>query len=288
MRKAIIDVGTNSIRLIVADQEDVIRVCHTAIEITRIGEGMGIERKIKSEPLARTCQKAAEFAQKARELGAEVIKMTATSAVREAQNQSAVSQALEEAAHLSLTVLTGTEEAELSYSGAALDFRQPGRALAVLDIGGGSTELVYDTPKGLSKASVAVGAVRLKEDPSLAARLPELLKPLVTEMLPTPLTLVGVGGTITSLAAMDQELAVYAQERVHGYHLSVQAVEKWTERLQALPLSERQQLAGLMPKRADIIDQGALILLAVLELLGQSELIVSDKDLLYGLLAAEH
>ena len=251
MRKAIIDVGTNSIRLIVADQEDVIRVCHTAIEITRIGEGMGIERKIKSEPLARTCQKAAEFAQKARELGAEVIQMTATSAVREAQNQSAVAQ-------------------------------------AVLDIGGGSTELVYDTPKGLSKASVAVGAVRLKEDPSLAARLPELLKPLVTEMLPTPLTLVGVGGTITSLAAMDQELAVYAQERVHGYHLSAQAVEKWTERLQAMPLSERQQLAGLMPKRADIIDQGALILLAVLELLGQTELIVSDKDLLYGLLAAEH
>ena len=72
------------------------------------------------------------------------------------------------------------------------------------------------------------------------------------------------------------------------YHLSVQAVEKWTERLQVMPLSERQQLAGLMPKRADIIDQGALILLAVLELLGQSELIVSDKDLLYGLLAAEH
>lgn len=100
--------------------------------------------------------------------------------------------------------------------------------------------------------------------------------------------LVGVGGTITSLAAMDQQLAEYSRERVHGYHLQTLAVQNWVDRLQTMPLSERYQLPGLMPKRADIIDQGALILLAVLELLGQTELTVSDKDLLYGLLAAEH
>ena len=181
MRKAIIDVGTNSIRLIIADLEGTINVCHTAIEITRIGEGMGKEQMIQSEPLARTCRKAAEFARKAREMGAEIIQMTATSAVRDAKNQADAAQALEEAAGLSLTVLSGTEEAELSYSGAAQDFRRQGQALAVLDIGGGSTELVYDSPSGLSKASVALGAVRLKEDPALADRLPELLQPLLTK-----------------------------------------------------------------------------------------------------------
>lgn len=287
MRKAIIDIGTNSIRLIVADCQEQVQVCYSAIEITRIGEGMGSEHILKPEPLARTCQVAAEYAQKARAMEAEIIKMTATSAIREARNQLVAAQALMEAAQVPLTILSGTQEAELSYKGAALDFQKAGQALAVLDIGGGSTELVYESPEGLSKASVAVGAVRLQEDAALVAQLPILLQPLLTKALPKPLTLVGVGGTITSLAAMDQQLAVYSQERVHGYLLSAAAVQKWLDRLQGMPLAERQTLPGLMPKRADIIDQGALILQVVLSLLQQTELIVSDKDLLYGLLAED-
>ena len=285
MRKAIIDVGTNSIRLIVADCLEQIEVCEKAIEITRIGEGMGAERLIKPQPLKRTAQAAADFAQRARSLGADQVRMTATSAVREALNQQAVLKALEAAAQVPLEILSGVQEAALSYAGAAQDFRQSGQALAVLDIGGGSTELVYETLQGLHKASVPVGAVRLKENPALAEKLSELLKPLVSSNLPKPITLVGVGGTITSLAAMEQALAVYSQERVHGYRLSKDAAAHWQRQLAGMSLEQRQAIVGLMPKRADIIDWGTLILEEAMALLQVTELIVSDKDLLYGLLA---
>lgn len=285
MRKAIIDVGTNSIRLIVADCLEQIDVCEKAIEITRIGEGMGPEQLIKPLPLKRTAQAAADFAQRAQALGAERVRLTATSAVREAQNQQAVVKALEAAAQVPLEILSGVREAALSYAGAAQDFRRSGAALAVVDIGGGSTELVYESTQGLHQASVPVGAVRLKENPSLAGELSELLKPLVSENLPKPLTLIGVGGTITSLAAMEQSLAVYSQERVHGYRLTKESVEHWQRQLTGMSLKERQAIVGLMPKRADIIDWGTLVLVETMTLLQVAELIVSDKDLLYGLLA---
>lgn len=285
MRKAIIDVGTNSVRLIVADCQADIRVCATAIDMTRLGEGMGEERMIKPQPLERTSRTAAAFAQQARDLGAESIRMTATSAVREALNRQQVSEALTKAAQVSLEILSGVREAELSYAGAAQDFRQCGQALAVLDIGGGSTELVYESGEGLNKASVQAGAVRLQENPALAAQLPQILSALVSKNLPKPLTLIGVGGTITSLAAMEQSLAVYSQERVHGYRLTKESVEHWQRQLTEMSLKERQAIVGLMPKRADIIGWGTLILMETMTLLQVAELTVSDKDLLYGLLA---
>ena len=120
MRKAIIDVGTNSIRLIVADCLEQIEVCEKAIEITRIGEGMGAERLIKPQPLKRTAQAAADFAQRARSLGAEQVRMTATSAVREALNQQAVLKALEAAAQVPLEILSGVQEAALRILGRAV------------------------------------------------------------------------------------------------------------------------------------------------------------------------
>lgn len=286
MRKAVIDIGTNSTRLAVADcigQQ--IQILAVAIEMTRIGEGASEDQQIKAMPLARTVAAVQDFVRQARELEAERLRITATSAVREAINQAEVAEAIVAATGVALEILSGSREAQLSYQGAALDFAGRSQTLAVLDIGGGSTELVYQGQGGLSKASVRLGAVRLAEQPSLSAEIESILTGLITEQLPAELTLIGVGGTITSLAAMDQKLDQYNQQRVHGYRLSRGQVEAWLERLYNLSVSQRSKLKGLMPQRADIIPYGVEILLQAMKLLDVEEIIVSDKDLLYGLLA---
>lgn len=282
MRKAVIDIGTNSTRLMVADcEQGSIEPVSVELAITRIGENVNQTKRISQLPLARTAKAVAEFAQKAKALGAEQIKMTATSAVRDAQNKAEVTQALQEAAGTALEILSGAVEAKMSYDGAAADFGHLGH-VAVLDIGGGSTELVYPAKEGLSCKSVNIGAVRLLENPQLSVET--LLQGLLVEKLPKEFALVAVGGTATSLAAMALQMAVYDRKKVHGYKMPKEIVDQWAKKLMAMPLERRLEIPGLMAKRADVIPYGAAILNQAMALLAAEEVIVSDKDLLYGLL----
>lgn len=286
MIKAVIDIGTNSTRLAVANlQGGEISLLSSDIAVTRIGEQLGQERIIKPEPLARTAHVVGQYVQRAKAMGAEAISLTATSALRDARNQQEVIAYFLETTGLDLVVLSGKEEAELSYRGACLDFSGHANvSLAVLDIGGGSTELVYQGAEGLHSASVNVGAVRLYEQPKLMGQMAELLQGLKPERMGKQFELIAVGGTATSLAAMIQELPIYQPDLVHGFVIAKETVDAWAEKLADLSLTERQNLKGLMPKRADIIGFGVCILQQVMVLLNATQVKISDKDLLYGLL----
>lgn len=276
---AVIDIGSNSVRLLLlcggrARQE---------METTRLGAGTA-QRRLQPESMARTVEAVARFCAQARAAGAERVLAFATSAVRDAVNREELLQVLRARCGLEVDVLSGAEEANLAYLGAA-----EGRRALVLDIGGGSTELVYGAGAVQRAVSLQAGAVRLKErfmqdraaataflDEALAAVRPDFAAAAGAE-------LVGVGGTITTLAAMEQRLETYAEEKVHGFCLPAAAVRAWLDRLWDLPPQARA-FPGLEARRADIIAHGALILDRALCALERPGVRVSTADNLLGYL----
>lgn len=285
MRKAVIDMGTNSTRLAVAEQiDDVFRMIYTEVAETRLGEGMGDEHIIRPVPLQRTADAIKAFVEKAEELQVESIRITATSAVRDAQNKEDVQQAVYQSAGVPMEILPGTEEARLSYLGASGDFQQLNRPVAVLDIGGGSTELVYHDGAELHGVSVNVGAVRLLEHPEIHDAADELLSRLKGRNFPPDCVLIAVGGTNTCLMAIELGLTQYDGSKIHGQTISKARVDDWCERLFAMTQEEREELPGMKRKRADIMPDGVWILQKTMELLEVPEVVISDKGLVYGLL----
>ena len=185
MRKAVIDMGTNSTRLAIGEMMDgKMQIVYTQVAETRLGEGMGNERVIQPVPLERNVETVKRFAQTAQLLNAYDLRVTATSAVRDAVNQDEVKQVISKAAGVQMEILPGAVEAQLSYLGASGDFQHLNRPLAVLDIGGGSTELVYPVEDGVHGASVNVGAVRLLEHPELRNETAQMLASLKEASLP--------------------------------------------------------------------------------------------------------
>lgn len=285
MKQAVIDIGTNSTRLAVAESIDgIVQMRYTEVAETRLGEGMGIERMIRPIPLERNVKAIKDFVQKAETMQVEHIRLTATSALRDAQNKEAVQQRILQSTGYSVELLSGTEEARLSYLGASGDFVQYHRPLAVLDIGGGSTELVYPAAEGLHSASVNMGAVRLLEHPELQAQMTDTLATLKADDFPANAMLIAVGGTNTCLMAMELGMTQYDGNKIHGQSMTKQQVDAWCERLFALSQEEREQIPGMKRKRADIIPYGVQILQKTMELLQQTEVTISDKGLVYGLL----
>lgn len=285
MRKAVIDMGTNSTRLAVgALENEQFQVVFTEVAETRLGEGMGTERIIRPVPLQRNVDTVQRFVQQARAMDVESIRITATSAVRDAVNKADVQQAIETAAGIPLEILPGETEARLSYLGASGDFLYLKRPLAVLDIGGGSTELVYPTADGIHGASVNVGAVRLLEHPELRPQVRDILQGLQADEVPAKSALIAVGGTNTCLMAMELGMTKYEGSKIHGQHLSKNQVDTWCQRLFDMTQEEREQIPGMKAKRADIMPYGVLILQQAMELLQLEEVIISDKGLVYGLL----
>lgn len=285
MKKAVIDMGTNSTRLAVATWNGRnLDVLYNEVAETRLGEGMGDERQIQSVPLARNVEAVRRFVQKAQELDAVELRITATSAVRDAVNQETVRQAICQATDIPLEVLPGIKEARLSYLGASGDFLHLKRPLAVLDIGGGSTELVYPVQGGIHSASVNMGAVRLLEHPELRPKVAQVLQGLREDVLPNGCALIAVGGTNTCLMAMELGLTKYDSRRIHGQTLYKGQVDTWCQRLLQLSQAEREQIPGMKAKRADIMPYGVLILQQAMEILDMPQVIISDKGLVYGLL----
>jgi exopolyphosphatase/guanosine-5'-triphosphate,3'-diphosphate pyrophosphatase len=282
MRVGVVDLGTNSTRLLVADVDDG-RVEEVArrTEITRLGEGVDERRKLLPLPIARVRNVLTDYRRELEELGAERTLAVATSAIRDAENGEAFLGEIEWSYGFTTRLLSGDEEGELTRRGVA-GGRELEPGTLVLDVGGGSTELIADG----FRTSLDLGCVRLTErflhsDPPTREEL-EAAARAVREALPDlePTQAIGVAGTVTALAAL--ELGKYDPDRIHGHRISHEAVEAQLQRLASLPLAQRRELPGLEPERAPVIVAGAVIVREVLDRYGLDALEASERDILHG------
>jgi exopolyphosphatase/guanosine-5'-triphosphate,3'-diphosphate pyrophosphatase len=284
-RIAVIDLGTNSIRLLVAEagKNGQMKALEKKQAITRLGEGMA-GGYLLPEAIERTINAAKSYLNISRLWQAEKIIPVATSAVRDAVNQAHFLALMRKETGLKVCVLSGREEALYSYSGVLAGLPLSGVAPVVVDIGGGSTEFSWKVKEEMFSASVRAGAVRMTENPSSDKEIKDILTPALKEVhRASPQILVGVGGTVTALAAMAQKLKEYDSNKVHGYTLLLKQVEQILITLKNFSFEERRTLPGVQPERADIIEAGGRIVRIIMEDLGLGTLKVSETDLLYGL-----
>lgn len=281
--KAAVDIGTNSVRLLVARVNGVSVVpLYREILPTRLGEGLKPGGLLQKGPWERTLDGICRIAGKLAAFRPTEVVAVATSAVREAQNGPEFAEAASEILGVPVRVISGEEEARLSYFGAV-----QGLGLSeavVVDIGGGSTEITYPLEGRLMFHSCPVGAVRCTEAQSGREEIRRVVRPAVSGAPPV-LPVVGVGGTVTSLVAVHKKLVPYDPVQVHGARLSRETVDGLYGDLCRLDLKHRRRIPGLQPERADIILAGIMILQVLLEELNRPEVIVSEADLLYALLA---
>ena len=277
--KAAMDIGTNSTRLLIMDGNQII---HQETTITRIGEGLKDSGRIQDEPLARTIQVLKKYQEVLISFNVKNSQIVATSAMRDALNREEVLSRIEVETGFTVDVISGQREAELSFIGAVSDF--PGNNV-VIDIGGGSTEVIYE---GMY-TSTNLGGVRLKENPDLRTekKIIELFSENIESptSLPPESNLIGVGGTITTIAAISLEMEKYDWEKIHGLTLSLEEIKKIQQKLKAHQLEERKKIPGLQPERADIIIYGIIILLTFMEHYNFKTIKASDKDLLFALIS---
>jgi exopolyphosphatase/guanosine-5'-triphosphate,3'-diphosphate pyrophosphatase len=288
-RMAAVDIGTNSCRLLIADTKgQSITPILATLRTTRIGEGVEESGLLGEVPMERTIAALQEYLELIREYEVAHLRVVATSAVREAANAAFFVVLVREMTGITVDVISGAEEARLNYTGAcgAVDFKRTG---VVIDIGGGSTEFTCPIQESgvsaLSCCSIPLGAVRLTEQPRLLSEIIGPMKDVLDKIKGLPhLNLVGVGGTITTLAAVDQGLQIYDPECIQGYFLSKEAVERIMLSLAVKDSEERKKVPGLPPERADIIIAGTTILWSALAYLGAQEITVSEADLLHGMI----
>lgn len=283
---AAIDVGSNSVRLMVARAEgDQLTVMHTARIVTRLMNGVKGGR-LSGETVLLTAQAVAGHVHAARELGAQKIEAFGTSALRDAQNGHEFSELTRSLCGVGVKIIPGVEEAQLAYAGAA-----PHGKCGVIDIGGGSTELIIGADGQMLRAhSAQMGAVRLMNalegriDPAemMAAAEKQLVGTVRTVCTDVPDKWIGVGGTITTLAAMTKKVDKYTPHAIQDFPLTEDAVGGWLHRLCGMSIEERRCIVGLPPARADIIPYGAAILASVMRLAGADPVHACDHDNLEG------
>ena len=297
---AAIDVGTNTLRLLVAEAvtPDEFAILHEEQEITRLGEGLLPTRLLQDAPRRRSLTVLRRFADLARSLKAGEIASVATSAVREARNGKEFLDETARETGLALRVIDGREEARLTLLGVRHGLRLGLWRVLAIDIGGGSTEFVLARGEGIEGiVSTGLGVVKLTEqylvsDPPTIGELRSVKEVVGTRIdrlrgeLPglEGAQFVGTAGTVTTLAAIDLALVTYDRQKVQGHRLGLARVMELLDRLAALPLRERRGIPGLEPGRADIILAGAAILAVSMERLGYHELQVSDDGLREGIL----
>jgi len=300
---AAVDIGTNSTRLLVAEVGDG-RVADIEREtrVTRLGEGVDGRRRLLPVPVARVRNTLSDYRRTAERLGAERTLAIATSAIRDAENGEAFLGEVEWSYGFATRLLSGHDEALMTYRGVTSE-RSVAAGTVIVDIGGGSTELVAGDYDGVRwHDSLDIGSVRLTErflhgDPPTADELAACaaaVRALLAERVPDEIrelttAAIGVAGTITSLAALALELEVYDRERVHGAVLTAAALAEQLERLARVPVAVRRTLRPLDPERAPVIVAGAVIAAATLSFFGLDSLEVSERDILDGaaLAAAE-
>jgi exopolyphosphatase / guanosine-5'-triphosphate,3'-diphosphate pyrophosphatase len=291
VRVAAVDLGTNTTRLLVADIVDgTLDEVHRETRITRLGEGVDARRRLLPAPIARVRSVLSDYRRTLESLGTERTLLVATSAVRDAENGEAFLGEIEWSYGFATRLLSGDEEAAMTVRGVeSRNERSPGTL--ILDIGGGSTELIVDG----FHTSLELGSVRHTErylhvdppEPGELADCADSVRALLAEHVPEDVRArvvdaIGVAGTLTTLAALDLGLAAYDRERVHGYRLTRNGAREQLERLASLPLSERREVPALEPERAPVIVAGAVILTETLDYFGLDAIVASERDILDG------
>lgn len=298
---AAVDLGTNTVRVLVAEADPVGGLVPVWSDqmVTRLGEGLAARGTLAPAATSRTLAAVRAYRDRARALGAAEILLVGTAAVRQAKDGDEFLARLRAEPGIRPRVVSGAEEAGLTLLGVTWGLRRISGLVGVLDIGGGSTEvLVAEGDRARAAVSLALGVVPLMErffvhDPVERAemvacrayvdgRLREEAWPRLAPYRPR--TIVAAAGTPTALAALDLGLPAYDPTRVHGHRLGILTIERLTARLAALPRARRAQAPGLEPGRADVIVPGGIVLAAALAGLGLPEAVVSDTGLREGVL----
>jgi exopolyphosphatase / guanosine-5'-triphosphate,3'-diphosphate pyrophosphatase len=300
-RFAAIDIGTNTILLLVAEipLNGAFSVLEDLAEITRLGEGVDRTRRIGPKGEERSLAVLKGYLRRCEDLGVGEIAAVGTSALRDARNAEIFKARLRRELGLELRILSGEEEAHYCYLAVRHGLRLETRDILVADVGGGSTELIWGRGGKLSRsASLDIGSVRLTErfqlsDPvrqeevaRLVTAIDEELKLSLTSWRsekPSP-AIVGIAGTFTTLAAIEKRLKRYSHSEVHGSRLSRAEVQRQISLFKAKTVAERMEIPGLEPKRADVILAGALLIDRVMAFFAAEQVIVSDQGVRYGLL----
>jgi hypothetical protein len=295
-RVAAVDLGTNTIRLLAVEPAagELVDLTRDTV-ITRIGKGVDRTGRLDPEALERTMRMLGRYCRRARALHAERIRVAATSAVRDASNREDLEQAVRQAAESDLEVLSGEQEAELTFLGATRGLDRP-RPFLVLDIGGGSTEFVIGSDRPDAAVSTQMGSVRLTErhirnDPPGAeerAALGRAIDDVLEEAEPAVAvarakTLIAVAGTSTTVQAIALGLDAFDPEAIHGSELTIEAAERVLERLASMTTAQRAALPMMARGREDVIVAGATILVRVMRRWGFDRAVVSERDILDGL-----
>ena len=286
-RVAVVDLGTNSTRLLVADVEDgIVREVNRRLEITRLGEDVDARRLLLPSAIARVRNVLADYRRAVEELGAERTLVFATSAVRDAENGEAFLGEIEWSYGFATRLFSGHEEALATFRGVGAGGALPESTL-VIDVGGGSTELILGGPGGVEyHDSFDLGCVRLSERfPSAPDAAADHVRSLLAERVPasvSPRHAVGVAGTVTQLATLELGLDEEDPEIVHGHRLGAEWIAAEIDRLAAMPVEEIRRLRGMHPDRASVIVAGAIVVRETLARFALDELEVSERDIMHG------
>lgn len=301
MLRAAIDVGTNSVLALLADVQTEggrkrLRVVWEDEALTRLGEGVHESGLLKPEAIDRTVEAVARFVGKARAGGAKHIRVVATSAAREAGNCNLLKDEIKRKTGLELAVLSGEEEARAAFIGARAGLSGTARPCVVVDVGGGSTEVIYGVDQPELSQSLRIGAVRLTElflrhDPyvedewlAMQRHVADTLSEFPLERLDRSATTVGIGGTATTLAMLELGLTAYDADSIHGVKIPAARFQFWAEKLAKMTRAERAKLPGIPPLRADVLPAGVLIFAEFLKAGGFESMTVSTFGIRHGVL----
>ena len=299
IRLAAIDCGTNSIRLLVADHDVAAGTLTDRLrrtELVRLGQDVDRTGRLAPEAIERTRVALASYAADCKQEQVEKVRMVATSATRDAANRDDFRAMVLRTLEVEPEVISGREEAELSFVGAVRELTDAAAPRLIADVGGGSTELVLGDGTVDAACSMDIGSVRLTErhlhdDPPTAGQIAaaerDLDDALTAARRDVPIerarTFVGVSGTVTTVSALAQGLDRYDPARTHHSHIPAAAVRKTADWLLRSTRAERAAKAVIQPGRVDVIGAGALILRMLIEQVGASEVVVSEKDILDGI-----
>jgi exopolyphosphatase / guanosine-5'-triphosphate,3'-diphosphate pyrophosphatase len=296
-RYAVVDVGTNSVKFVIGERgkDGAWRTVVERAEVTRLGEGLDRTGDLGAEPIARTVDAIADMAEEAKRESVVAVAAVGTAGLRMAGNAASFVETLRERTGLEVEVISGDEEARLAYVAVTSDLELGDGSLVLFDTGGGSSQFTFGQGREVEERfSVDVGAVRFTEQFGLDRAVPvervaEALNAIAIDLdrldgRSKPDELVGIGGAVTNLAAVEHQLGTYDPNVVRGAVLDRAEVDRQIELYRTRSADERRGIAGLQPKRAEVILAGACVVRTVLEKLGCDSLTVSDRGLRHGLL----
>ncbi len=297
MRVAAIDCGTNSIRLLIADvQGDNFREVIREMEIVRLGQGVDQTGEFHPDAISRTLAAVDKFANEITKRGVEKIRFCATSATRDAKNRDLFINGVKARLGVTPEVISGEEEAALSFAGATKDLPNSISPFLVIDIGGGSTEFVLGAQKVAQAKSVNIGCVRMSErhfksDPATQSEIESARKDIQSAInqaaqvvdIKAAKSLIAVAGTATTVAAAALELPVYDRYAIHLSRISAEQTHEVSERFLKLTRKERAALGYMHPGRVDVIGAGSLVLSEIIKAVGAKEFIACESDILDGI-----